>query len=129
MKYFEGIQWGGVNHIPKCDVFKDRLPKDYCSLNFAAAGRVRFQFAGGSEQILHAPVTWWEPLCKNPYAFVPVDGETWDHYFITLTGPRIQSGYRCGLISKSKLIIPLTAKDGFREAYEKLFKMIALKTL
>jgi AraC-like DNA-binding protein len=97
MRYFEGVKFGWGDHAPSCSVWIDSTFPDFHALNFAAAGTIYGEDSSGARRRWSTPVAWWTRPGRH-YAYGCGPGETWDHFYITLRGPRIRSIFTQGLL-------------------------------
>ncbi len=97
MRYFEGMKFGWGDHAPRCSVWIDTTFPDFYALNFAAAGTVYGEDSRGTRRRWTAPVAWWTQPGRR-YAYGCGPGETWDHFYITLRGPRIRAMFTQDLV-------------------------------
>jgi AraC-like DNA-binding protein len=97
MRYFDGVKFGWGDHVPRCSVWIDSTFPDFYALNFAAAGTIYGEDAGGARHRWTTPVAWWTQPGRH-YAYGCGRGETWDHFYITLRGPRIRAIFTQGLL-------------------------------
>ncbi len=100
MIYFDGIHVGSIDHVPSCHAWVDRDFPDNCALNFARAGRIRHGVDGSAPVVLTGPVAWWTfPGPRFTYGVAP--DQSWDHYYVTFHGPRVDRMLAEGLIPRS----------------------------
>jgi AraC-like DNA-binding protein len=87
--YFQGIEWGHADHVSACRAWIDRDFPDRYALNFANGGRIAHAVDGASIQTLDAPVAWW--TWPGPtFTYGAIDGEPWDHFYVSFLGPRAE---------------------------------------
>jgi AraC-like DNA-binding protein len=97
MRYFDGLDIGVHNHLPQCRAWIDRrIP--YYALNYAHSGRIWWGMNGANLQVLSAPVSWWTAPGIR-YVYGNFQGETWDHYYVTFSGPRVRQFITGGLLN------------------------------
>jgi AraC-like DNA-binding protein len=97
MRYFEGMKFGWGDHVPRCSVWIDRTFPDFYALNFAAAGAIYGEDARGVRRRWTPPVAWWtRPGRRYAYGCGPC--ESWDHFYLTLRGPRARAMFDGGLL-------------------------------
>ena len=96
MQYYSGVAFGWGDHVPRCSVWIDRTFPDFYALNFAASGTIYGENAAGIRQRWTTPAAWWTQPGKH-YAYGCGPGESWDHFYITLRGPRIRAMFAQGL--------------------------------
>lgn len=96
MRYFNGVHFGWGDHLPRCSVWIDRTFPDFYALNFAAAGTIYGQDSAGARRCWSPPVAWWTRPGRH-YAYGCGPGESWDHFYITLRGPRVRAMFTQGL--------------------------------
>lgn len=101
MEYFADLSFVMADHQPRCDAWIDRRFEDFCALNFARSGRVRWGNGRGRFIELTAPVLWWT-WPKEHFVYGAMPGETWNHYYVTFTGPRTSRMIETGLIPISR---------------------------
>lgn len=124
MGYFDGIAFGAHDHLPACPAWIDRAFPHYYALNYAHSGRIRWAVGDARSVILHAPVAWWTVKGSRPrYRYGRIGAETWDHYYVTVDGPRAGRLFRQGLASvESRRPYAFIANaDAFRLRWERLF--------
>lgn len=97
MHYFSGVRFGWGDHVPRCSVWIDRTFPDFYALNFAAAGTIYGEDASGRRRRWSPPVAWWTRPGRH-YAYGCGPDESWDHFYITLRGPRIRTMFTQGLL-------------------------------
>ncbi len=117
--YFEGIAWGAHNHLPRCSAWIDRS-FEYFALNFAFSGRILWAVDDGELQFLPAPLAWW--TYPGPrYVYGAAAGESWDHYFVTLSGPRAERWLQSDLMPRKSPFCVVQDAESFRAAWDELF--------
>lgn len=120
--YFNGVFWGAHNHLPRCAAWIDRH-FDYYALNFAFSGRILWAVENGELQSLPAPLSWWTyPGPRFVYGAAP--GETWDHYFVTLRGPRAHRWMESALMPPEPSYCAVSDAEKFRDNWHELFKVL-----
>jgi AraC-like DNA-binding protein len=97
MRYFSGVRFGWGDHVPRCSVWIDRAFPDFYALNFAADGTICGEDAAATRQRWATPVAWWTSPGRR-YAYGCGPGESWDHFYITLRGPRVRAMFSQGLL-------------------------------
>jgi len=97
MRYFEGVKFGWGDHVPRCSVWMDRTFHDFYALNFAAGGTIHGEDEAGVRRRWTTPIAFWTRPHRH-YAYGCGPGETWDHFYITLRGPRMRSIFTQGLL-------------------------------
>jgi AraC-like DNA-binding protein len=97
MRYFEGVKFGWGDHVPRCSVWIDQTFPDFYALNFAAGGTIYGEDGGGARRRWSAPVAFWTQPGRH-YAYGCGPGESWDHFYITLRGPRVRTMFMQGLL-------------------------------
>jgi len=107
--------------VPECRAWVDRVYADLYALNFANAGRLRYG-VGAAQRWLYAPVAWWTRPGQR-YAYGAVSGESWDHYYVSLNGPRLARMEAGNLPPTSPRHVP--DGDAFRQGFEKLLEELA----
>ena len=97
MRYFEGVKFGWGDHVPRCSVWIHRKFPDFYALNFAAAGCIYGGDSRGVRRKWTAPVAWWTRPGRH-YSYGCESGESWDHFYLTLRGPRVRALFNGGLL-------------------------------
>ena len=124
MDYFEGITFGACDHLPACPASIDRFFPHYYALNYAHSGRIRWALNNARPVVLNAPVAWWTLKGTAPrYRYGRIAEETWDHYYVTLDGPRAARLFRHGLTAAEprRPYAFIADADAFRLRWERLF--------
>jgi len=95
MDYFGDIKFLGADHIPGCQVhIHRRLPG--LAINYLKAGAVYFSVSGRMRTILCAPALFWTWEGRR-CDYGPVEGDSWDHYWIHAIGGRAKRLVEGGL--------------------------------
>lgn len=124
MRYFEGVRFGWGDHVPRCSVWIDRTFPDFYALNFAAAGTIYGEDARGARRRWTAPVAFWTRPGRR-YAYGCGPGETWDHFYITLRGPRVREMFNGGLVPRSPAWhVPVQRPGDMRRAFLDLLDLV-----
>lgn len=98
--YFDGIEWGNAGHVPECRAWVDRDFPYRFALNFANGGRIAYAVNGEPVQTLHAPLAWW--TWPGPtFTYGAIDGEPWDHFYVSFQGPRAERMASLGLLPRN----------------------------
>jgi hypothetical protein len=123
MAYFHGMVFGAHDHLPKCPASIDRSFPHYYALNYAHSGRIYWALNDTRPLILNAPVAWWTAKASRPrYRYGRIEEETWDHYYVTLDGPRVRELFREYLASAHAAPYAFIANPNtFRSRWERLF--------
>jgi len=128
MRYFQDLEFGIFDHLPRCSVWIDRYFPTYCGLNYAHAGNIRWKVGPDEQDIvtLTAPVAWWTwPGPRFQYGCGP---ETfWDHYYVTFFGPRIERFIDEELLPTrvtAAAYTPIAQPEEFRREWDTLFGLL-----
>lgn len=101
MDYFADLSFLMADHRPDCNAWIDRRFDGFYALNFARSGRLRWADGRGRFIELTAPVLWWT-WPNEHFIYGAMSGETWNHYYVTFTGPRAQRMVDTGLIRRDR---------------------------
>jgi AraC-like DNA-binding protein len=121
---FGGIVFGAHDHLPKCPAWIDRSFPHFYALNYAHRGRIRFAVGETRPVVLNAPVAWWTMKGTRPrYRYGRIGEETWDHYYVTLDGPRAAALFRQYLAARDprRPYAAVADAEAFRARWEHLF--------
>ena len=131
MRYYRDLKFGFFDHLPQCSIWIDRDFPEFYALNYAHSGKVSMKTGEEGEEafVLNAPVAWstW-PGPRFQYGCSPA--ESWDHYFVTFSGERVQRYYAEGLLVESSGELPCTLigkPDEFRNRWLELFRLLRMK--
>jgi AraC-like DNA-binding protein len=126
VEYFSGLRFGMFNALPACDVWFDASMPFY-ALNFVYAGRIPFRQGGARWTEIEGPAAFWtRPGVRYVYGVRPPD--TWNHLYVTFSGPRASRMLRSGLIparSAADPGIPVQEPEVFRRGFEGLHRELA----
>ncbi len=99
----------------------------YFALNFVYAGRIPFRQGGGRWAAIEGPAAFWtRPGIRYEYGVHPPD--TWNHLYVTFSGPRASRMLRSRLIparSAAEPGIPIHEPEQFRRGFEELHRELA----
>ncbi|MEI8194421.1 MAG: AraC family transcriptional regulator [Phycisphaerae bacterium] len=124
MRYFAGLQFGILDHVPACGAWIDRYFTNFYALNFAAAGRIFWQHPTGKMLELPAPVAWWT-WPDTRFVYGQKNGQTWDHYYVTFSGPRARRMFQQGLLRPQPAAFTAVANpQQFRQNFERLIAVL-----
>lgn len=99
MTYFDGLQVRVVQSVPRCEARLDREFPDYCAFNFARSGRIFYARNEDELTILNAPLVWWT-MPGFRYRYGALQGQNWEHFFVTFSGPRLENFIGSGLLPR-----------------------------
>jgi AraC-like DNA-binding protein len=124
MPYFSETRFGAYDHVPQCEAWIDQFfPHNY-ALNYAHSGRIRWAMNGERLITLNAPVAWWTLKGLRPsYQYGRIGAETWDHYYVTLDGPRATRLFHEGvsLRDPKRAYAFIADPETFRARWDRLF--------
>lgn len=125
MNFYDDLEWGIYNHIPKCSTLVDRK-FDFWALNFAPAGNLLWGKNNGNMKLYSDPVAWW--TWPGPH-FIYGQKKTdhWNHYFVTFKGKRAQRFVDSNLLpvkSMKNSIRRVYDTEAFKSEFEKLIDFI-----
>jgi AraC-like DNA-binding protein len=126
MPISRGIKFGSYDHVPACEAWIDRTFPHFYALNYAQSGRIRWAMNSGKLITLNAPVAWWTLKGSRPrYRYGRIGVETWDHYYVSLDGPRALRFFQ-GLSRKDPMrpYAFIADPDSFRSRWEQLFAIL-----
>jgi AraC-like DNA-binding protein len=121
---FSELVIDAYGHLPECSVYLDRSFPNFYALNYAHSGRIKWALNGGRSVILAAPVAWWTLKGTTPrYRYGNFEGETWDHYYVTLNGRRAARLFRdyLGAGRTKSHYTPISDPASFCGRWERLF--------
>lgn len=125
MSFYRGLTWISGESIPDYTIWRDKTFKGYFALNYAHKGNIFFAQDEESPHRVEAPVAWlsW-PGPRFRYGHQ--NGETWDHRFITFTGPRVGEWIRSGLfpLRKGTAVHPISHPEKFRLLFDELLRLV-----
>jgi AraC-like DNA-binding protein len=124
MRYFDGVKFGWGDHVPRCSVWIDRTFPDFYALNFAASGTIYSEDRQGARRSWSTPVAFWTRPGRH-YAYGCGPGEHWDHFYITLRGPRIRAMFDGGLMPKGRAWhVVVERPDEMRQVFLDLLDLV-----
>jgi AraC family transcriptional regulator, arabinose operon regulatory protein len=123
MTFFSGINLEHFGHIERCAVFmRTRFP-NFHALNFAWKGVITLKIDDQKPVTLHAPVAWLTRPGPH-YEYGPLERETWDHYYVTFSGPRLKK-YGAGGLMQDKDYTSIPEAALFRRYFDDLIHCLA----
>ena len=128
MRYFEGVKFGWGEHVPRCSVWIDQTFPDFYALNFAAGGTIYSEDEAGVRRCWTTPIAFWTQP-HGHYAYGCGPGESWDHFYITLRGPRMRSIFTQGLLPPARIWHAAVQRpDEMRLQFLELLDLVRLGT-
>lgn len=126
MNYFDDLAFYRFNHLVDHHETVDRTFHTHC-LNYLPDGRIHWRFDREKETFLKGPCAYWS--WPGPrWRYWQVEGEPWEHYFVSFTGPRIQRWRRQGLFVAKRTpppVLAITNPTRFRESFEALIALLS----
>lgn len=124
MRYFDGVKFGWGDHVPRCSTWIDRTFPDFYALNFAAAGTIYHEDARETRRRWTEPTAFWTRPGRH-YAYGCGPGESWDHFYITLRGPRVRAMVGRGLVpAGAAWHVPVEHPAEMRHAFLDLLELV-----
>lgn len=109
MRFFSDICFLHYNYLPGCRAWIDMRPDRY-ALNFCRSGRILWAMHDDEPHFLTGPVAWWTvPGPRYVYGSAP--GETWEHFYVTFTGARVE-------VMRNSNLIPAQETNHYRYVSE-----------
>ena len=125
MPCYAGLTRDFHNCLPHCAAHIDTR-FSYFALNYAHSGRIYWKMEGHQHRILAAPVAWWT-VPGVRYIYGALDGETWEHRFVTFDGPRATLYASGGLIAgdpSQPHYVPVLDAQSMRALWDELFQWL-----
>lgn len=96
MDYFKDLNFLHWDTLPEYTLWAERTFMDYYSLQYLKSGNMTLIIDDNKELILTGPTVWF--TYPGPrFRFGSRNGESWNHNFITFSGPRAETYVQSGL--------------------------------
>lgn len=93
---YEDLKFLHYGHFPRYTYPLQKRIEDYVVVAFLASGAVRYRF-GGEDLVLDRPCIWFNATGATTWVR-PVEGRTWNHFYVAIRGDRIANLRRIGLL-------------------------------
>lgn len=93
---FDDLKFLHYAHFPRYTYPLRKRIDDYVVVAFLAAGAIRYRY-GGDDLLLDFPCLWFNTTGATTWVR-PVEGKTWNHFYVAIRGDRIDKLRRVGLL-------------------------------
>lgn len=118
----QSIRIGQAGHLPGRTLFRSDTVFEHWALVYIVSGYGTFVENGGKEQQIRAgSLFFFRP--GYSYNFGPLQGGSWDEYYINFNGPRVTEWLETGLIAGGS-VYQVQSVEGLSASFEKVLELM-----
>jgi AraC-like DNA-binding protein len=111
-----------IGHLPGRKLRRSGVTFDCWALAYLAGGKGTLQIDGGPVQELGKGSLFFV-YPGSVFTYGPVEGGTWEEYYIRFTGPRVEEWIESGMVSRG-LAVQLDAGEGYEQKIETILMLM-----